>query len=131
MKEQLPESIRISSVYPIATRKKSSVTDVKYVVRPKEGKMPGIHVINKFLSRDVINTQRKRKKTAFDLRSSVISITTDSQLIGLNLKMTSKGIARPEEVLSHLGLKAGRDYEPSKIVRTRVNLSSSPNVAFC
>jgi hypothetical protein len=45
--------------------------------------------------------------------------------------MTPKGIARPEEVLSHLGLKAGKDYELSEIVRTRVNLSSSPNVTVC
>jgi radical SAM-linked protein len=125
LKKQLPESIQITSVDPITTKQKSSVTDVAYVVRPKEGKMPGAKEINEFLSRDVVNTQRKRKNLTFDLRSSVINITTDSQSIGLNLKMTPRGIARPEEVLSHLGLKAGKDYEPSKIVRTRVNLSSS------
>jgi radical SAM-linked protein len=126
LKKQLPESIQITSVNPIATTQKSSVTDITYVVRPKEGKMPGVNEIKEFLSSNVINTQRKRKKLTFNLRPSVINITTDSQFVGLNLKMTPKGIARPEEVLSHLGLKAGRDYEPSKIVRTRVNLSSSP-----
>ncbi len=131
LKKQLPQSIQITSVDPIATRQRSSVTDVTYVVRPKEGKMPAVKEINEFLSRDVVNTQRKRKKLTFDLRPSVINITTDSQFIGLNLKMTPKGIARPEEVLSHLGLKAGKDYELSEIVRTRVNLSSSPNVAVC
>ncbi len=131
LKKQLPQSIQITSVDQIATRQKSSVTDVTYVVRPKEGKMPGVKEISEFLSRDVINTQRKRKKLTFDLRPSVINITTDSQFIGLNLKMTPKGIARPEEVLSHLGLKAGKDYELSEIVRTRVNLSSSPNVTVC
>lgn len=126
LKKQLPEGIQVKSVVPIATRQKSSVTDVMYLVRPKQGKMPGVKEIKELLSSSVIETQRKRKKLTFNLRSSVINITTDSQVVRLNLKMTPKGIARPEEVLSHLGLKAGRDYEPSEIVRTRVNLSSSP-----
>ena len=43
--------------------------------------------------------------------------------------MTPEGMARPEEVLSHLGLQAGKDYEISEIVRKRVNLNSSPKAA--
>ena len=48
LKKHLPLSIQITSVDQIATRQKSSVTDVTYVVRPKEGKMPGVKEISEF-----------------------------------------------------------------------------------
>ncbi len=129
LKRQLPENIQIISVEPVSSQVKSSVKDVTYVVKPKKGKMPEAGKTEELLFKDVINTQRKGKKLAFNIRPSINSITTDSQSIDLDLKMTPEGMARPEEVLSHLGLQAGKDYEISEIVRKRVNLNSSPKAA--
>ena len=91
--------------------------------------MPEAGKTEELLLKDVINTKRKGKKHAFNIRPSINSITTDSQSIDLDLEMTPEGMARPEEVLSHLGLQAGKDYEISEIVRKRVNLTSSPKAA--
>ena len=129
LKRQLPENIQIISVEPVSSQIKSSVKDVTYVVKPKKGKMPEAGKAEELLFKDVINTHRKGKKLAFNIRPSINSITTDSQSIDLGLKMTPEGMARPEEVLSHLGLQAGKDYEISEIVRKRVNLNSSPKAA--
>lgn len=129
LKRQLPENIQIISVEPVSSQVKSFVKDVTYVVKPKKGKMPEAGKAEELLFKDVINTQRKGKKLAFNIRPSINSITTDSQSIDLELKMTPEGMARPEEVLSHLGLQAGKDYEISEIVRKRVNLNSSPKAA--
>lgn len=130
LKKQLPENIKVVSVKLVSTQQKPSVTDVTYIVRLKKGGMPEAKKINELLSKEVINTQRKGKKLKFNLRPSIISITTNLQFIELKLSMTIKGMARPEEVLSHLGLQVGRDYELSEIVRTKVNLSSS-KMAVC
>ncbi len=126
LKNQLPKNLQVTSVEPISNKVKPSVKDVIYVVKPKNGKMPGADKIDELLSNNVLNTHRKGKKLSFNIRSSVNSITTDSQTIVLNLKMTPKGMARPEEVLLYLGLKAGKDYDISEMVRKRVNLISSP-----
>lgn len=126
LEKQLPKDIQIDSVELTSTQQKSSAKDVTYTIKPKKGKLPCIEEINELLSKEVINTQRNGKKSLFDLRPSIVGITIDSQSIELNLKMTPKGMARPEEVLSLLGLKLGKDYELSEIVRTKVNLSSSP-----
>lgn len=124
LKKQLPENMQITSVQPIFSKVKSTVKDVTYVVIPKTGKMPETGIAEKLLSKNVLNTQRKGKKLAFNIRPSINRITTNSQSIDLDLKMTPDGMARPEEVLLHLGLKAGKDYEISEIVRKRVNLFS-------
>ncbi|MCP4269394.1 MAG: DUF2344 domain-containing protein [Candidatus Brocadiaceae bacterium] len=124
LKKQLPENLQVTSVEPISNKVKPSVKDVIYVVTPNTGKMPEAAKIDEFLSKDVLNTHRKGKKLSFNIRSSVNSITTNSQTIVLDLKMTPKGMARPEEVLLHLGLKSGDDYKISEIVRKRVNLFS-------
>jgi len=126
LEKQLPENFQIDSVELVSAQQKSSVKDVTYTIKPRKGKMPDIGKINELLSKKVINTQRNGKKlTTFDIRPSIVSITTDTQFIGLELKMTPKGMARPVEILSLLGLKLGEDYELSELVRTKVNLSSS------
>ena len=124
LKKQLPENMQITSVEPISSKVKSTVKDVTYVVIPKNGKMPEAGIADELLSKDAVIIQRKGKKRAFNIRPSIDSIKTNSQSIDLDLKMTPEGMARPEEVLLHLGLKAGKDYEISEIVRKRVNLFS-------
>ncbi len=124
LKKQLPENMQITSVEPISTKVKSTVKDVTYVVIPKNGKMPEAGIADELLSKDAVIIQRQGKKRAFNIRPSIDSIKTNSQSIDLDLKMTPEGMARPEEVLLHLGLKAGKDYEISEIVRKRVNLFS-------
>jgi len=124
LKKQLPENMQITSVEPITSKVKSTVKDVTYVVIPKNGKMPEAGITDELLSKNDVIIQRKGKKRAFNIRPSIERIKTDSQSIDLDLKMTPEGMARPEEVLLHLGLKAGKDYEISEIVRKRVNLFS-------
>ena len=124
LKKQLPENMQITSVEPITSKVKSTVKDVTYVVIPKNGKMPEAGITDELLSKDDVIIQRKGKKRAFNIRPSIERIKTDSQSIDLDLKMTPEGMARPEEVLLQLGLKAGKDYEISEIVRKRVNLFS-------
>ena len=124
LKKQLPENMQITSVEPITSKVKSTVKDVTYVVIPKNGKMPEAGITDELLSKNDVIIQRKGKNRAFNIRPSIERIKTDSQSIDLDLKMTPEGMARPEEVLLHLGLKAGKDYEISEIVRKRVNLFS-------
>ena len=124
LKKQLPEDMQITSVEPISSKVKSTVKDVTYVVIPRDGKMPEAGITDELLSKDAVIIQRKGKKRAFNIRPSIDRIKTNSQSIDLDLKMTPEGMARPEEVLLHLGLKAGKDYEISEIVRKRVNLFS-------
>ena len=124
LKKQLPENMQITSVEPISSKVKSTVKDVTYVVIPRDGKMPEAGITDELLSKDAVIIQRKGKKRAFNIRPSIDRIKTNSQSIDLDLKMTPEGMARPEEVLLQLGLKAGEDYEISKIVRKRVNLFS-------
>ena len=124
LKKQLPENMQITSVEPITSKVKSTVKDVTYVVIPKNGKMPEAGITDELLSKNDVIIQRKGKKRAFNIRPSIERIKTDSQSIDLDLKMTPEGMARPEEVLLQLGLKAGKDYEISEIVRKRVNLFS-------
>ena len=124
LKKQLPEDMQITSVEPISSKVKSTVKDVTYVVIPRDGKMPEAGITDELLSKDAVIIQRKGKKRAFNIRPSIERIKTNSQSIDLDLKMTPEGMARPEEVLLQLGLKAGEDYEISKIVRKRVNLFS-------
>ena len=126
LSKQLPKDLQVNSIESISGKVKPSVKDVVYVVKPKDGKMPEADRIDDLLSKNVLNTLRKGKKLSFDIRSSINGITTDVDTIVLDLKMTPKGMARPEEVLLHLGLKVGKDYEISEIVRKRVNLISSP-----
>ncbi len=126
LKKQLPENLQVTSVEPLSNKVKPFVKDVIYVVKPKTGKMPEAEKIDELLSKNVLNTHRKGKKLSFNIRSSINNITTNSQTIVLDLKMTPEGMARPEEVLLHLGLKVREDYEISEIVRKRVNLVSSP-----
>ena len=124
LKKQLPEDMQITSVEPISSKVKSTVKDVTYVVIPRDGKMPEAGITDELLSKDAVIIQRKGKKRAFNIRPSIDRIKTNSQSIDLDLKMTPEGMARPEEVLLQLGLKAGKDYEISEIVRKRVNLFS-------
>ncbi len=126
LNKQLPKNLQVNSIEPISSKAKPSVKDVIYVVKPKGGKMPEADIIDELLSKDVLNTHRKGKKLSFNIRSSINSITTKGQTIVLDLKMTPNGMARPEEVLMYLGLKVGKDYEISEIVRKRVTLISSP-----
>ena len=124
LKKQLPENIQVASVEPVSSHVKSTVKDVTYVVKPKDGKMPEAGKTDELLSKNEVIIQRKGKKRAFNIRTSIERIETNSQSIDLDLKMTPEGMARPEEVLLQLGLKAGEDYEISEIVRKRVNLFS-------
>lgn len=124
LKKELPDDIQISSVEPVSTKQKASAKDVTYMVRPKEGKMPCVEKISELLAKDTIDIKRNGKKSTFNLRQSIINISTDSQFIGLDLKMTPEGMARPDEVLFQLGLELGKDYDLSEVIRTRVNLSS-------
>ncbi len=126
LRKQLPKNLQVTAVEPISNKVKPSVKDVTYVVKPKNGKIPEAEKIDELLSRSVLNTHRKGKKQSFNIRPSVNSITTSPEAIVMDLKMTTEGMARPEEVLLHLGLKVREDYEISEIVRKRVNLVSSP-----
>lgn len=129
LEKQLPESIKVASAKQVFTKQKSSVKDVTYKVKLKEGEAPDVEKIDELLSRDVMYVERKDKKQPFNIRPSINSISLDLGFIELNLKMTPKGMARPEEVLLLLGLKYGEDYGLSEIVRTKVNLSSTKKAA--
>ncbi|GJQ60504.1 MAG: hypothetical protein SCALA701_33050 [Candidatus Scalindua sp.] len=125
LKNQLPKGIQIISVVSVSNQQSSSVSEITYLVKLGKGKVPETEKIKEFLSSDVINTQRKGKKLLFDIRPSIVNVTLNSESIFLDLKMTPKGMARPEEVLSCLGLKVGKDYDLTDMVRTRVDLSSA------
>ena len=122
---QLPKEIQILSVETIPLSSKSPVRDVTYEIIFKETAFLNTLKISEFLQQSaiVVNRTKDGYQKPFDIRPSIQEITVKPDGLILSIKMTSEGMARPEEVLH--ALCGNGKKELFEIIRTKVNLFSS------
>lgn len=123
--QQLPKEIHILSVETIPHALKTQVRDVIYEVIFKDVSLLTALKVDEFLQQPsiIINRSKNGYQKPFDIRPSIEEITAKPNGLILSLKMTSKGIARPEEVLDALCGTGKKVF--FEIIRTKVNLFSS------
>ncbi len=125
LSRQLPQGIHILSGEAIPCSQKGSVRDVLYEVIFKDTCLLKTLEISEFLQQPsiVVNRTKDGRQKPFDIRPSIQEITVKPDSLLLSIKMVSKGMARPEEVIHSL---CGNGKEVLfEITRTKVNLSSS------
>ena len=124
---QLPKEIHILSVEAIPPSSNNPVSDVTYeiIFKDKETGFLNTLKISEFLQQSaiVVNRTKDGCQKPFDIRPSIQEITVKPDGLILSIKMTSEGMARPEEVLRVLCGNGGKDL--FEIIRTKVNLFSS------
>ena len=122
---QLPKEIHILSVEAIPPSSNNPVRDVTYEIVFEDPDLLKTLKISEFLQQPaiVVNRTKDGYQKPFDIRPSIQEITVKSDGLILSIKMTSKGIARPEEVLN--ALCGNGEKELFEIIRTKVNLFSS------
>ncbi|MFQ5861590.1 MAG: TIGR03936 family radical SAM-associated protein [Candidatus Brocadiales bacterium] len=126
LKAQLPPGLVITSAEPITPRSPSRVDELVYQIEVDLPKEITQEKVDEFLAEKKFQISREKKggKKLFNLRSSIVSITLEDNVLLLKLKPTKEGTARPDEVLKALGLKMGIGSTP-RITRSAVHLSSS------
>ena len=122
---QLPKEIHILSVEAIPPSSNNPVRDVTYEIVFEDPDLLKTLKISEFLQQPaiVVNRTKDGYQKPFDIRPSIQEITVKSDGLILSIKMTSKGIARPEEVLN--ALCGNGEKELFEIIRTKINLFSS------
>ena len=122
---QLPKEIQILSVETIPLSSKSPVRDVTYEIIFKETGFLNTLKISEFLQQSaiVVNRTKDGYQKPFDIRPSIQEITVKPDGLILSIKMTSEGMARPEEVLH--ALCGNGEKGLFEIIRTKINLFSS------
>lgn len=125
LSQQLPDEIRILSAESIPYFTKSSVSEAEYEVALKDNSLLNTINISNFLQQSNIIVTRTKdgQQKHFDIRPSVRKIEVKANRLIFSLKMTSEGMARPEEVVR--ALLASETKMFFEIIRTKVNLSSS------
>jgi len=128
---RLPEGIGLLSAEPIPPGEKGSVSEVEYEFVPAEDAEPAPKVdrelVEALLSRPqvILRRERKGKTKEVDIRPYLEEIRVEGDTIILRLKVTPRGTARPEEVLSELGAGSALREGRGRFVRTRVILASN------
>jgi radical SAM-linked protein len=126
--EELPRGVDIKAVENTAGKQDRSPTELSYRVPLLPGHTVGPEAIEELLAADELIVQRRKGDSTkeVDIRPFVAHLRVDDDQLQVLLRCTDRGTARPEEVLEKLGCQPGRDYLPGAMVRTHVNLSSSP-----
>ncbi len=122
---QLPEGIQILSAVSIPCFMKSTDSVAEYEVDVKDNSLLDTINISNFLQQPNINVTRIKngQQKHFDIRPSIQKVEVKANRLFFSLKMTSDGMARPEEVVRTLLASETKMF--FEIIRTNVNLSSS------
>jgi len=122
---QLPEEMRILSAETMPYLTKSSVSEAEYEVAFKDtGLLSAISISNFLQQSNIIVTRIKNgQQKHFDIRPSIQKVEIKADKLVFSLKMTSEGMARPEEIVHALLMSNAKMF--FEIIRTKVNLSSS------
>ncbi|OHB39360.1 MAG: hypothetical protein A2099_02195 [Planctomycetes bacterium GWF2_39_10] len=122
--QQLPKEICVLSIETIPHSPKSSVNDITYDVIFKDTSILETLKIGEFLQQSsiIVNRTKDGRQKSFNIRPSIKDIVVKHNGLSLNLKMTSKGMARPEEILHALCMNKEKMF--FEIIRTKINLSS-------
>ncbi len=122
---QLPKEIQILSVEVMPPSTKNPVRDVTYEIMFKESGLLETLKIGEFLQQSSVMVIRTKDgcQKSFDIRPSVQEISVTPASLVLSIRMTSEGIAKPEEVVR--ALCGSEKKELFEIIRTKVNLFSA------
>jgi radical SAM-linked protein len=120
----LPPDLKITSVEPIALKSHSKVEELVYRIEGYPIKQITEKEITGFLTKKEFQVSRDKKgrRKLLNIRSSIVSITQEDDVLLLRLKPAVEGTARPDEVLEALGLRMDVDT-PLRITRSAVRLS--------
>ncbi|HHT9125171.1 MAG TPA: TIGR03936 family radical SAM-associated protein [Candidatus Brocadiia bacterium] len=139
LRAQLPQGIEITTVELVSPGESAQAEDVTCRIRLNDMSVPQSK-IDELLQRKEITVCREKdgRKRYFNIRPSIMDIVTEqtcpedgestvsgADFIELRLKVISEGTARPEEVISALGLDREIDYRLLEITRTKVKLADS------
>lgn len=123
LKRQLPHGIEVTSAETIPPGEGAQVKDVTCRVR-LIGRTITPAAIEELLQKKEVLVCRKKNGTKrfFNIRPSIIDIAAGVNFLELKLRTTPEGMARPEEVISALGLDSEIDYRLLETTRTKVDL---------
>lgn len=121
---QLPDGIKLDSSEIIPLNHKSKIINVVYNVILGQSNMPGDLEINNLLISKILKVSRFKgtNEKVFDIRPSIINITRTETGLILHIKATNHGMARPNEILTALGIETKAPSDPIRIIRTHVNI---------
>lgn len=127
LSRELPEGIGLVSLELTAPHPNRAVKDVSYRVPLLEGHPVTEDALQELMERREILAHRRKKDAVktLDIRPFIKHLRLEDGLLCMLLEFTSRGTARPQEVMEALGCTGGVHYPKSAIERTRVNLSSS------
>ncbi len=120
----LPPDLKITSVEPIALKSPSKVEELVYRIEGPPVKKISEKEITGFLAKKEFQVSRDKKgrRKLLNIRSSIVSITQEDDVLLLRLRPAIEGTARPDEVLEALGLRMDVDT-PLRMTRSAVRLS--------
>ncbi len=126
LQAQLPQGIEITTVELASPGESGQVEDVTCRIR-LDGKAVTQTKIDELLQRKEVSVYREKdgRKRYFNIRPSIVDIVAGTEFFELRLRATSEGMARPEEVISVLGLDREMDCRLFEITRTKVKLAHS------
>ena len=131
------EGIEITTIELVSPGESGQVEDVTCRIRLDnpplippfvKGGMGGIKAkIDELLQRKEVSVCREKdgRKKYFNIRPSIIDIAAGTDFFELRLRATAEGMARPDEVISVLGLDREIDCRLFEITRTKVKLAHS------
>ena len=128
---QLPEGMSLKSIGPCLDRTKSAsrVDKVSYRVEFQEAPASLPEAVARFGRAKSLVVTRQRPKGAkdVDVKHYVdkVEIAPDGALL-FDMRVTSEGTARPEEIIGLLSGFAGEELAAVRVVRTAITLKEEP-----
>ncbi|MHB1361664.1 MAG: TIGR03936 family radical SAM-associated protein [Thermoleophilia bacterium] len=128
LSHELPQGMELKSVGPSFDRSKaaSRVESCGYRVELADAAGEYSGAAGKYNGADELVLLRKRPKgdKEVDIKKYVesVELLEDGSGVGFEMKVTSEGTARPDEIVRALSGFAGRELTPSRIVRTRITV---------
>lgn len=124
LSQHLPKEIHILSIESVPQGTKSLIRDITYEIVFKNPNLLKTLKVNEFLQQAsiIINRSKNGCQKPFNIIPSIQEITVEADSLILSIRMTSEGLARPEEVLQALCVNGKKEL--FEITRTKINLSS-------
>ncbi|QDU63652.1 hypothetical protein Pan216_45330 [Planctomycetes bacterium Pan216] len=130
LRRQAVPGLEIVSVTRHPSKERARVTAVEYSLQlpPGTPSAPLRELATEALAASTLETHRRRPgkpDRTIDLRPWLLDLAVDDHQVRFRTAVTEKGTARPEEILSLLGLDHATE-QGAVLVRSRVELAEAP-----
>lgn len=131
----LEPGLAITNLKTVDARRNAEVVEVTYTIEHEAIGRLSAGDLEALMARPeaVVGRVRKGRPAAVDIRPYVRGLALmsgrDRPTLRVDLGVTPRGTARPDEVLEVLGIRPGPDEPAPRIVRERVRLADEPRVA--